>query len=228
MRKYADFILSLVVLLFSISVLIATIIMGIKYNGGTLFPHVSAKEENNVTKKSKNSFTKDDETVGTIFIGDSRFVGMDDEVDIESHDREFCIAKIGQGYFWFKNNALKKCDDIRKENTALTKWRYVVCLGVNDIQNIKNYLEEYKRLTRNDETIQLILVSVNPVKDYATVNNTQIKKFNTKLQDAGYDYIDTYSQMEKNGFESTDGLHYTNKTYRMIYNLIEDGLLKLE
>lgn len=228
MRKYADFILSLVVLLFSISVLIATIIMGIKYNGGTLFPHVSAKEENNVTKKSKNSFTKDDETVGTIFIGDSRFVGMDDEVDIESHDREFCVAKIGQGYFWFKNNALKKCDDIRKENTALTKWRYVVCLGVNDIQNIKNYLEEYKRLTRNDETIQLILVSVNPVKDYATVNNTQIKKFNTKLQDAGYDYIDTYSQMEKNSFESTDGLHYTNKTYRMIYNLIEDGLLKLE
>lgn len=229
MRRYIDFILSLTVLLFAIAVFIATMFMGIRYNGGTLFPHMSkAQVENNVTKNSNKKFTKDDETVGTIFIGDSRFVGMDEVVNIEGHDREFLVAKIGQGYFWFKNTALKKCENIRKKNTALTKWRYVICLGVNDLSNIKNYLKEYKKLTKNDDNIQLILVSVNPVKNYSSVSNENIKKFNMKLKEAGYDYIETYKNLTKNGFNTTDGLHYDRETYRVIYNLIEDGLLRLE
>ena len=229
MKKYADFILALIALIISIGFAIIVITMNVKKNGGSLFPvEKSETQESNATKSGKNAYTADDETVGTIFIGDSRFVGMDKAVDIESKDRQFCVAKIGQGYYWFKNTALKKIEKIRKENTALTKWRYVVCLGVNDLGNSENYLKLYDELTSSDDSIQLVLVSVNPVKNYPTITNSQIKKFNVKLSDAGYDYIDTFSQLQKKGFQSTDGLHYDNETYEVIYNLIEKGLMDLE
>jgi hypothetical protein len=153
---------------------------------------------------------------------------MDKAVDIENHDREFCVAKVGQGLYWFKNTALKKIEKIKKENTSLTSWRYVICLGVNDLGNINNYLEEYKKIAKEDSNIQLILVSVNPVKNYPSITNSQIKKFNVKLSDAGYDYIDTFSKMQKEGFTSTDGLHYDDATYKKIYSYIKKGLLELE
>ncbi len=229
MKKYSDFILALVVLIAAILFAVIVLVTSFKRNGGSLFPVEKAQTtETNATKSGKNAYTADDETVGTIFIGDSRFVGMDKAVDIESHEREFCVAKVGQGYYWFKNTALKQIEKIRKENTALTKWRYVVCLGVNDLGNSKNYIEEYEELTGKDDSIQLVLVSVNPVKNYPSITNSQIKKFNIKLSDAGYDYIDTFSVLQKKGFNSTDGLHYDDETYKTIYDLIEKGLLDLE
>lgn len=230
MKKYTDFILALVALVLAVVFAIIVLVYNINKNGGHIFPveKIVEKGDTIVKKKGTLSFSSDDESVGTIFIGDSRFVGMDKAVDIESNDREFCVAKVGQGYVWFKNTALKKIEKIKKDNTSLTSWRYVVCLGVNDLGNIDKYLELYKEITKEDQNIQLILVSVNPVKNYPSITNSSIKKFNTKLSDAGYDYIDTFSKMQKEGFTSTDGLHYDNDTYKKIYSYIKKGLLELE
>ncbi len=162
-----------------------------------------------------------------IFYGQGFSAKLNKAVDIEAEDRQFVVAKVGMGYNWFVKSALPEIKKIKAENTALTKWRYVINLGVNDLLDINKYLDEYDELTNEDSSIQLVLVSVNPVKDYPTITNSSIKKFNSKLMDAGYDYIDTYSALVKKGYETVDGLHYKDATYDDIYDLIESGLSDL-
>ena len=184
------------------------------------------------SSKAKTTSTQADDYTGTMWIGDSRFVGMDKAVDITSTDRNFLVAKIGQGLPWFKNTALTSVKKIRSKNSALKTWRYVICLGVNDLKDIDNYIEEYKTLTAEDSKIELILVSVNPVKDYPSISNSQIEAFNEKLKDAcdenGWYYIDTYTTLMDQGYKTTDGLHYDNDTYKTIYQGILDGLSEYE
>lgn len=167
------------------------------------------------------------EPTGTIFIGDSRFVGMDDAVDIEAENNQFVVAQVGEGLSWFKNAGLRRVKKLREENSALTHWRYVICLGVNDLSDIKNYMEEYDTL-QEDPDVELILVSVNPVKNYPTISNDDIESFNEKLSDYadenGLQYIDTYRELADSGFSSTDGLHYSNSTYEKIYDIISDAI----
>ena len=231
-KKYGDFILALIVLIFAVAAAIVVIKMVINKNDGSLFPKNKSNTEatsitKKTTKKKTSSFSKEDDSVGTIFIGDSRTVGLNKAVDIEAEDRQFVVAKVGMGYNWFVKSALPEIKKIKAENTALTKWRYVINLGVNDLSDINKYLDEYDELTNEDSSIQLVLVSVNPVKDYPTITNSSIKKFNSKLMDAGYDYIDTYSALVKKGYETVDGLHYKDETYDDIYDLIESGLSDL-
>lgn len=234
MKRYTDFILALLALIASVTVAVIVMTVTIKRNGGTLFPVVEETTNTKTSKKTSEtgsgnvvSYNSDDEDVGTIFIGDSRFVGMDSAVDIASHDREFCVAKVGQGYQWLIDTGLDKVDAIRKKNTSLTKWRYVIDLGINDLPNIDKYIAEYKKISKADPTIQIVLVSVNPVKNYPGRSNADIEKFNDKLLDTGYDYIDTYTTLLNDGFTSTDGLHYDNATYEKIYDLIEKDLKNL-
>jgi cytochrome oxidase Cu insertion factor (SCO1/SenC/PrrC family) len=232
-KKYSDFILALIVLIFAVVAAVVVVSMVFKKNGGSFFPKAQSNTEQKVaitkktTKKTASSYSDEDDSVGTIFIGDSRTVGLNKAVDIEAEDRQFVVAKVGKGYDWFVKSGLPEIKKIKAENTALTKWRYVVNLGVNDLGNIDKYLEEYNKLTDDDSSIQLVLVSVNPVKDYPTVTNSSIKKFNAKLMDAGYDYIDTYSALVKKGYSTVDGLHYTDETYDDIYDLIKSGLKDL-
>jgi hypothetical protein len=235
MKRYIDFILALIALIVSVTIAVIVVRVSVKRNGGSLFPvveEVSKKKDAKQTSKTADggnvvSYNSADEDVGTIFIGDSRFVGMDDAVDIASHDREFCVAKVGQGYNWLVDTGLDKIEAIRKKNTSLTKWRYVIDLGINDLPNIDKYIAEYKKISKADPTIQIILVSVNPVKNYKGRSNSDIEDFNDKLIDTGYDYIDTYTTLKNDGFTSTDGLHYDNETYEKIYDLIEKALKEL-
>ncbi len=164
---------------------------------------------------------------GTIFIGDSRFVGMDGVVDIEDTNNQFVVAQVGEGLSWFKGNGLRQITKLRKENSALTHWRYVICLGVNDLWDADAYLEEYDIL-REDPDIELILVSVNPVKGYPTISNDDIESFNEKLSDYadenGLQYIDSYTELRESGYTTTDGLHYDDATYQKIYDIISEDI----
>lgn len=181
--------------------------------------------------ESRTDTVSTPEPTGTIFIGDSRFVGMDDAVDIEGENNQFVVAQVGEGLSWFKNAGLKRVKKLREENTALTHWRYVICLGVNDLSDIKNYMAEYDTL-QEDPDVELILVSVNPVKNYPTISNDDIESFNEKLSDyakeKGLQYIDTYSELTESGFSSTDGLHYSNSTYEKIYDIISEAIAQDE
>ncbi|MDY5704364.1 MAG: hypothetical protein SPK77_05355 [Lachnospiraceae bacterium] len=236
MKKYVfDFIVALAALIFALVLGIIVLKIAIDRKGDFFYKNTNQTQTSttDTTKKKNNTNRKAaDESTGTYWIGDSRFVGMDKVVDIKSTDHYYLEAKIGQGLSWFKKTALPKIEKTRQKNTALKKWRYVICLGVNDLGDLDNYIDEYKELTAGDSTIELILVSVNPVKNYPTIKNSDIENFNKKLHDAcdenNWYYIDSYSKLMDLGYTTTDGLHYDNDTYQDIYDIIEEGLSDYE
>lgn len=163
--------------------------------------------------------SKETEVNGYIYVGDSRFVGMNSVCSIDSEDNTFVVAEISQGYSWLVSSAIYEIDSIVSSNKDITKWNIVIGLGVNDLGNISNYLEEYKRLSDN---YTLFVVSVNPIEYHNYITNSNITKFNNELKTLdNIVYIDTYSDLISKGFSTKDGIHYTDSTYENIFSYIK-------
>lgn len=165
-----------------------------------------------------------EETVklGYIFIGDSRFVGMNNKCKISNESDRFVIASVSEGYRYLIETAIPETISIMESNTEVTDWKVIICLGINDLHNIDKYIETYNTIKDN---IDLVIVSVNPVAYHSTISNEAIEEFNSKLKDIeGVQYIDTYSDLVDYGFGTVDGIHYTNDTYEYIYLTIGKNL----
>lgn len=160
---------------------------------------------------------------GYIFVGDSRFVNMNDVCGISKRDNLFMVAKVGEGYNWFSETALQQIKRITSSG-LFDKWKLIICLGINDLGNIDKYVKKYGSLK---DVYDITLVSVNPVNNYGNLSNSQIETFNSVLTELSYDYIDTYHLLLSTGYATTDGLHYSGDTTRKIYNGILLGLDEL-
>ncbi len=111
-------------------------------------------------------------------------------------------------------------DKIVQAHPDIDRWEYIVNLGVNDLYDINAYIQLYREMSE-PENVDIILVSVNPVKDYPRRDNADIEAFNAQLTEAlDFKYIDTYKILTEEGFDTVDGLHYTEETNRRIYDLI--------
>ena len=164
-----------------------------------------------------------DPDTGYIFVGDSRFVNMNDVCEISKRDNLFMVAKVGEGYSWFSETALSQIKRIVSSG-LYSKWKLIICLGINDLGSLEKYLKKYEALKADYD---ITLVSVNPVNNYGTLSNEQIKKFNSSLEELGLPYIDTFSMLMTTGYSTTDGLHYSGDTTKKIYNGILMGLEEL-
>ena len=155
-----------------------------------------------------------------VFVGDSRFVGMKNAVKgYIDQDPEF-IAKIGEDLKWFKTVAPDLYD--LKGKTIIFNF------GVNDLYNAGKYVEFYNSMPEDfmkDNT--LVFMSVNPVDEAKEaefgykVKNEDIEKFNDKMK-AGlnkqyFHIVDTNTFVLQNDLQTTDGLHYYNHIYRLIF-----------
>lgn len=147
-----------------------------------------------------------------LYVGDSRTEGMKIAVG-ESENIKF-IAKVGAGLSWLKSSAASSAEGIIKSKPETI---IIFNFGVNDLGNIDKYLTFYRTFGQKPSNIWYM--SVNPVVDgKSSVTNAQIEEFNSKLKaQAGSRYIDTYSYLKTDGFNSPDGLHYDNDTYKKIH-----------
>lgn len=153
-----------------------------------------------------------------IFVGDSRFVGMNTACGISSRSNQFVVAKISQGYFWLTNEAMPQVDKIISNHNAAS-WVVIFNLGINDLGNISKYKSFYQSLA--DKPYKVVMVSVNPVGNYPSIPNETVEGFNNSIKGLGYTYVDTYSYlMNERGYVTPDGLHYSNSTYQDIYRYI--------
>lgn len=159
---------------------------------------------------------------GYIFVGDSRFVGMNDVCNIDEIDNYYVVAKVGQGYNWYLNEASDEINSIVASNENVDSWNIVIGLGVNDLGNVSNYVELYSELAQN---YNLFVVSVNPIEYHSWITNEDIKYFNAEIsQIENASYIDSYNYLMTEGFETADGLHYKNTTYEKIFDFIQNNL----
>ena len=156
-----------------------------------------------------------------IFVGDSRFVGMKDAIEgYTDADVEF-VAEVGQGLSWLKKTAPGLYGETGKT--------IIFNLGVNDLYNISGYVDFYNSMPQDFiENNTLVIMTVNPVDEQReadfgyTVTNAEIESFNNTLKsdvDSLYfKMIDSYTYVKLSAFKTTDGLHYNNETYRLIFD----------
>ncbi len=157
---------------------------------------------------------------GYIFVGDSRFVNMNDICGISKLENCFMVAKVGEGYRWFQDTGLSQIKKI-VSSKIFPQWKLIICLGINDLENLDKYVKKYEALK---EDYDITLVSVNPITHYGNLSNEAIEKFNSTLQKQPFPYIDTYHILMTTGYTTTDGLHYNGDTTRKIYHGILLGL----
>lgn len=184
------------------------------------------------SSSSSNSSSSGDNTSNSgryvILVGDSRFRGMCDYVTLDSNTS--CIAEVGMGYNWVSSSSIvSKIDSLIKANPN----SYVVFnLGVNDYNNYNSYAKYYNNFASKYSNVKVVVVSVNPIDDNKAKNgysarNSGVITFNSKIKSLlnnNISYCDTYSKIIDN-FETSDGIHYTTKTYSNIYSGIK-GCLK--
>lgn len=170
-----------------------------------------------------------------IFIGDSRTVAYKGIVDIDKYDFITFISEVSKGYDWLKDTAIEKLNT-RFDTTDLS-YNVVLNLGVNDLQNVDKYIDIYNELAEKNPKHNFFVVSVNKVdtekmikNGYATIENSQIEDFNSKMKKSLSDkihFIDTYSYFEDENLESNDGVHYTDETSNEILDYVSDYIKSL-
>ncbi len=150
-----------------------------------------------------------------VFVGDSRTVQM--SYAVGSSDKAY-IAKVGEGYSWFKNTALSEIQSCAGNGTTM-----IINFGVNDLANINNYI---KLVNNNIDAwtnagITVYYAAVTPVGGGCSVSNSQIESFNARLKselDPRVNWIDGYTYLTQTGYNTPDGLHYSYDTYRNLYS----------
>lgn len=151
-----------------------------------------------------------------IFVGDSRFVGMQSAI---STPKCAWICKTSMGYNWLVNTAGPQIDQEIVPGTAI-----VFNLGVNDLGNLGGYVN-YLNGRATEWAMagaDLYFMSVNPVGAGYTgvVTNEAIVNFNQTMKanlSGWYGYVDTYSYVGIKGYTTVDGLHYAPNTYQDIF-----------
>lgn len=183
--------------------------------------NTNSKEDTSINSNT-NSTTK------TIYIGDSRTVGMCNAITL-SVNEDCEIAKVGQGYKWLNETAIPL---LKKKINNNDSYNIVINLGTNDLGNYNKYAEAYNKLASEYSKSNIVVVSVTPIDDekakkygYNATNNNVIT-FNSSLKSGlnnNIRYCDVYSKIINN-FSTSDGIHYTNDTYKNIYNIIKSCL----
>ena len=179
-----------------------------------------------------------------VYVGDSRTVGMHsavtglwfDDMNIRE-DTGVWVAKCGRASTWFKEVGAPQAQKYLNEGNK----NLIILMGCNDMPKTSGadvyikYLKEHEAEFAR-KNISVYFVSVNPVghmnggteTSYRYLSNAgTCEPFNAYLQKnlpSYVKYIDTYSELVKKGYETSDGLHYKKSTYLDIYNAIQDTI----
>lgn len=172
-------------------------------------------KENTVSKD--NVDTSITESSSYLLVGDSRLVGLNQATNISSDSRYDVKAKNGEGYSWLTKQTLDSSKTI------------VFMLGVNDLYKVQSYASYYNNLIANGYSI--IFVTVAPVdedkerKNGYEVLNADIDSFNATIKrEVNCTVLDLNTYMNLHGFDTKDGVHYTEETYKLIYDFLTDNL----
>lgn len=184
---------------------------------------------------------------GVIMVGDSRTVRMRQALAAQNCGANMngvrFVSASGQGLKWFKDEGYRHLiNQIKHIRVSSSKPVAVVFnLGVNDLYRISDYVAYMNELAPELEKMncKLYYMSVNPINSVmiektgrlSLRKEADVREFNDRIKTGldDYTYIDTYSWLMQNGFGTSngvngkdssedDGLHYTVKTYKRIYD----------
>lgn len=204
-----------------------------EYQRGTSKPTTSSS--NNKSSSSGNKAGEGNtKSNKVIFIGDSRTVQMYAYLNgtwsganyssggIHIVGNDIYVAEGAKGLAWMKDVGIPAAKKYFVKGNAI-----VILMGVNDLSNADNYISYINSNSSSWKSngSSLYFVSVNPCQgSYSNLNSTIIN-FNSKLKNglnSSVGWIDTNTVLTNNGFKTTDGLHYDESTYKVIYDYIKN------
>lgn len=177
---------------------------------------------NTENAKNETNTQNNQQITKTIFVGDSRTVGM--ELSVADNPSDVWSSKGSMGLSWMKSTGIPNIESEIKSGSAV-----VILMGVNDLYKKDQYISYLNENSAKwkEKGAQVYFVSVNPTEGSYSNLNDDIDSFNQKLRSnltSNIKYIDCNSYLKSNGFSTTDGLHYTTDTYNKIYNYIKSNL----
>lgn len=164
---------------------------------------------------------KDDEKKASInrvvYIGDSRTEGLRD-VNSDSKNTFICLSSMG--YDWMLSTAFPQAESYASSGTA-----FVILMGVNDLYHQNSYISaiNQKAAEWKKKGAVVYFASVGPVQNDPYTSNNEIESFNRALKNglsSDVGYIDLYGELNKSGYQTVDGTHYTNAVSKNILSFI--------
>lgn len=164
---------------------------------------------------------KDDEKKASInrvvYIGDSRTEGLRD-VNSDSKNTFICLSSMG--YDWMMSTAFPQAESYASSSTA-----FVILMGVNDLYHQNSYISaiNQKATEWKKKGAVVYFASVGPVQNDPYTSNSEIESFNRALKNglsSDVGYIDLYGELNKSGYQTVDGTHYTNAVSKNILSFI--------
>lgn len=164
---------------------------------------------------------KDDEKKASInrvvYIGDSRTEGLRD-VNSDSKNTFICLSSMG--YDWMLSTAFPQAESYASSGTA-----FVILMGVNDLYHQNSYISaiNQKAAEWKKKGAVVYFASVYPVQNDPYTSNSEIESFNRALKNglsSDVGYIDLYGELNKSGYQTVDGTHYTNAVSKNILSFI--------
>lgn len=164
---------------------------------------------------------KDDEKKASInrvvYIGDSRTEGLRD-VNSDSKNTFICLSNMG--YDWMLSTAFPQAESYASSGTA-----FVILMGVNDLYHQNSYISaiNQKAAEWKKKGAVVYFASVGPVQNDPYTSNSEIESFNRALKNglsSDVGYIDLYGELNKSGYQTVDGTHYTNAVSKNILSFI--------
>lgn len=169
-------------------------------------------EDGSSEEKAAVSTTVPEESI--IWVGDSRTVGMGRALDNDN----IYIGADGEGYDWLYETGVS---ELAKAIQSNPQTPVVFNFGVNDCDDIDNYLDIYRAIEAEYPDTHFYYLSVNPIEPTLcdNVTNEEISSFNMQLRDAFPDqFIDSFTFLQINEVVTIDGVHYSEEDYQRIYN----------
>ena len=176
------------------------------------------------------------------FVGDSRTAGMERAMRGKTPSGIEFVCEPGKGITWFKETGYKELLSKVKHESKSTKKAVIINLGANDLNRYTSYPSFLKSVAKELKkyNCKMFYMSVNPVNSamihsyLGRTNRTeaQVDRFNSYIRanlcsgtNNYYTYMNTCSYFKKYGWISSrnntgihDGVHYSNETYRRIYD----------
>mgnify|MGYP000807690974 CR=1 FL=1 len=214
-----------------------------RVHSNVAIPTTSNRKSNTTT--STNNTSNSTKGTKTIFVGDSRTVGMCGYASNAFYNGNTCrdyitVSQVGMGSSWFKSTAKSAVNDLLKKDTN-NKYNIVLLLGTNDAgsksgdetNGVNTYTSELKTLADGDwKNHNIIFVSVPPIGQTSlNVTQAQINTFNSKMKTnisgmnkGNVSYCDITSGLNLTG-KMGDGVHYSKEGYDLVYNQIKSKCL---
>ncbi|MBQ3407387.1 MAG: hypothetical protein IJH11_09105 [Lachnospiraceae bacterium] len=147
---------------------------------------------------------------------------------VQDEDNIEFITKSGADIEWLDREALPELLESDRKFSCI-----IIMTGISDMQNAEEYvtvLNGWGKRLKDERGADLCMNSVNPVTA-GVFDPADVDEFNRTVKeglDPQIHFIDTGTKLRESGFATTDTLHYTEETSKLLYGLLVKELEELQ